>query len=142
MKMINTLLLALFTLCFVSYLGGYGIRVNRSPSLKNKVYLSFPASEPKLGQIVTFSHPKSKVTFAKVVAGKPGDVVQIEKGKVFINGDEKGCVLESFAPINNGVIPNEFYFLMGTHPDSFDSRYEEFGLISKKLIKERLWAIF
>lgn len=35
---------------------------------------------------------------------------------------------------NIETIPQNYYFIYGTHRDSFDSRYREFGLINKKEI--------
>lgn len=42
--------------------------------------------------------------------------------------------------IFNGVIPKDKFFVMGTHPRSFDSRY--WGFVDRKDIKGvSIWAI-
>lgn len=49
-----------------------------------------------------------------------------------------------FTPLTtkNMVIPKGYYFLHGQHHPSFDSRYKEFGLISKRQIIGKTYPIF
>lgn len=44
-------------------------------------------------------------------------------------------------PIKAGVIPQGKVFVVGDHERSFDSRYEELGLISEKVLQGRLLAL-
>ncbi|WP_325099558.1 S26 family signal peptidase [Campylobacter sp. TTU-622] len=52
--------------------------------------------------------------------------------------DKDGNKVEQF--IFNGVIPKDKFFVMGTHPRSFDSRY--WGFVDKKILKEFLYGQF
>lgn len=142
MKIVNCLTLSLLLLCALSYIQGYSLRYNRSDSLPQILYLATPADAIQLSQIVTFRLPASQVTFAKIVVGLPGDSIEVRNQKLFINGHDKGDVLEHLKPIKNGVIPEGFYFVMGKHPRSFDSRYADFGLIPQASIREKLCPIF
>ena len=90
----------------------------------------------------------SGVTFLKLAAGLPGDnVIQRQDGvsvghwtlqpKEF---SKKGMRLQAnrFA----GEIPTGHYFMVGTHKDSLDSRYEMVGLIPAHRIVGRAYEIF
>ena len=70
--------------------------------------------------------------FFKVVRGLPGDVVTVADRTVSVNGVVVGTAkaqafdrrpLEPIAPT---VIPPGHYYVQGTGPDSFDSRYRSF----------------
>ena len=121
---------------------GYGIRYNLSESLPNAFYISFPVANIKIGQIVTFTLSESPITFAKKVAGVPGDLIEIRDQKVFINGAEKGIIIDKYDPIEGGVISEGYFFMLGEHIKSFDSRYADFGLIPQEQIMELLCPIF
>ncbi|HEV2523950.1 MAG TPA: S26 family signal peptidase, partial [Gammaproteobacteria bacterium] len=45
-------------------------------------------------------------------------------------------------PIPPGIIPQGYLFVQGTHPDSFDSRYEAFGLIPVSRVLARAYPLF
>jgi conjugal transfer pilin signal peptidase TrbI len=119
-----------------------GIRFNNSESLPHRLYISTVSNRPEKGQIVAFQHPKTEITFAKMIAGLPGDLIEVKNEQLLINGMKVGAIMQPFKAIESKTIPNGFYFLIGEHPESFDSRYEEFGLIPEHQIKERLWPIF
>jgi len=87
-----------------------------------------------------FSNP---VYLIKIVACKEGDELKTENLAYYCNGKRiakamektpKGRQLPHFE--FNGVIPKGFYFVVGKHPMSFDSRY--LGLIHKSQIKARV----
>lgn len=140
----NTLIgfLSILALCMFLTNIGYGICYNTSASLNESLFLSIPIRIPVIGDIVAFTHSQSSITFAKRVVGMPGDVVEIKNKSIYINGFDKGKILEPFRAINEGIIPADFYFMLGNHPESFDSRYAEFGLVPIKLIKAKLCPIF
>lgn len=73
--------------------------------------------------------------FYKIVRGVPGDRVDVNDRVVAINGAPVGVAkthardgyrLEPIAPV---VIPAGHYYVQGTSPDSFDSRYRASGLV-------------
>jgi conjugal transfer pilin signal peptidase TrbI len=73
--------------------------------------------------------------FFKIVRGLPGDSVTVSGRQVAINGEDVGAAKTKaydrrpLAPIAPTVIPPRHYYVQGTSPDSFDSRYQESGLV-------------
>jgi conjugal transfer pilin signal peptidase TrbI len=73
--------------------------------------------------------------FFKIVRGLPGDTVTVSGRQVAINGEDVGVAKTKaydrrpLAPIAPTVIPPRYYYVQGTSPDSFDSRYQESGLV-------------
>ena len=73
--------------------------------------------------------------FFKIVRGVPGDRVTVDDRTVSINGEVVGIAkTHSFnrrplEPITDLVIPPGHYYVQGTSPDSFDSRYRASGLV-------------
>jgi conjugal transfer pilin signal peptidase TrbI len=143
MKVLNSFILFLLGLCAVCYWKGYGIRYNPSASLPYTFYLSIPLKHRiERGDIVDFQLGTGSNLLAKIVAGIPEDLIYITDNKVYVNENEIGEVLDFHQPITERIIPEGYYFMSGTHPESFDSRYAEFGLVSRNSIKERLWPIY
>lgn len=73
--------------------------------------------------------------FFKVLRGLPGDVVTVSGQTVWLNGQPVGEAKthafdgQPLHPIPAGVIPAGHFYVQGTGPDSFDSRYQESGLV-------------
>jgi conjugal transfer pilin signal peptidase TrbI len=73
--------------------------------------------------------------FFKIVRGLPGDRVSVEGRVVTINGQIVGEAKthaydrQALEPIHATVIPAGHYYVQGTSPDSFDSRYRSSGLV-------------
>lgn len=112
----------------------------------------------KRGDIVSISgHDTAYVqgkTLAKKLIGLPGDVIeQTPKGilvsqtypgfpevkipltpSLSLLGETKEG--KPLTPISEKLIPPGYVFVAGDHPRSFDSRYEEFGLVPM----ERIWG--
>lgn len=88
--------------------------------------------DPQRGDIIIFKFPDDESQkFIKRIIGLPGDLVQIEDGKVYINGSttslEEPYLKEEWTR-NTGpfefVVPEGCYFVMGDNRnDSLDSRY-------------------
>ncbi|MDE6017063.1 MAG: signal peptidase I [Acetatifactor sp.] len=76
--------------------------------------------------------------YIKRVIGLPGDILQIREGQVYVNGeklDDVVTVKMDYAGIaaDEIIIGAEEYFVLGDNRNnSYDSRYEEFGIINKK----------
>lgn len=73
--------------------------------------------------------------FFKQVRGLPGDRVTVEERAVAVNGEVVGVAKSQafdrrpLEPIAATVIPPGHYYVQGTGPDSFDSRYRSSGLV-------------
>jgi conjugal transfer pilin signal peptidase TrbI len=73
--------------------------------------------------------------FFKVVRGMPGDTISVIDRVVFINDEVVGVAKththdrRPLEPIVPAVIPAGHYYVQGTSPDSFDSRYQASGLV-------------
>jgi conjugal transfer pilin signal peptidase TrbI len=86
--------------------------------------------------------------FFKRVVGLPGDTVSVEGQNVFINATYVGFAKprtragEPLQPIAPGPIPPGRYYVQGTHPDSFDSRYRVNGLIGAEQIVGVVYAVW
>lgn len=73
--------------------------------------------------------------FFKRVRGMPGDVVTVSGQNVSVNGEPMGAAkaraldrqpLQPIAPV---VIPPGYLYVQGSSDDSFDSRYQDSGLV-------------
>jgi signal peptidase I len=91
------------------------------------------------GDVVVFWYPKDRTkSFIKRIIGMPGDLVEIRKGMVFINGkriDEPYLKPEfrDRQSYNAVIIPDEKYFVLGDHRNSSnDSR--SWGFVDKSMI--------
>jgi conjugal transfer pilin signal peptidase TrbI len=124
------------------------LRWNRTNSLPNTVFLGIKKT-PQKGDTVLLDHPLFVAPLAKIIVGTEGDEVVIEHGRVRVNGEDRGEVLEKspssgrpLASIRSCSIPKGFVFVWAPHPHSFDSRYQEMGLIPVESIREVLWSLF
>lgn len=114
----------------------------------NTVFLGIKKT-PQKGDTVLLDHPLFVAPLAKIIVGTEGDEVVIEHGRVSVNGEDRGEVLEKspssgkpLASIRSCSIPKGFVFVWAPHPHSFDSRYQEMGLIPVESIREVLWSLF
>jgi len=90
---------------------------------------------PKRGQIVVFKYPLDpKRDFIKRVIGLPGEVVSMEEGVVYIDGEPlaepyvKNHDSFNMKPVK---VPENAYFVMGDNrPNSQDSRF--WGFVPKE----------
>lgn len=127
---------------------GIGIRKNVSDSLPFSFFLSTRLKEIQPRMYVALEHPKSSLLIAKQVIGLPGDCMTIRNQILYINDVSYGSIREKtrsgrpIEAIQDRIIPEGYVFVYAPHPDSYDSRYAEFGLVAKEQLKERLWPLF
>lgn len=139
--------LAIFVPCYLKT-DSFCFIKDRSNSLPYHFYLGFKG-RPKRMDYVLLKHNKFSYPLIKRIMGQEGDEIAFEKDIVFVNGISIGRVLEkspfSGQKISSCIlkkVPEGHVFVCGSHEYSFDSRYEEFGMIPIKNLKAVLWPIF
>lgn len=141
-KILTRICIAFAILCLgIGYfLSNYLIIINVTESLPNFAFIVHKGQKPQYyGQIIAFKvNPKNyygEVNFIKKLAGLPNDVVTVQNRFFYINGKfiayakEKAKNNRVLALGASGKIPAHKYFLFSEHPDSYDSRYEDIGLV-------------
>ncbi len=120
--------------------------ISTSPSLDHRIFfLTREKDSIKIGDYLVFIHKDMRFIhkgldqkndrLVKKVGCGPGNILSVDAERVFTCGqrelgkaleaDSKGRPLPVFSFI--GVVPESSYFMVGTNPRSFDSRY--FGFI-------------
>ncbi len=112
-----------------------------SPSVPYSVCLLVYNLKPQKGDLCAFKFKDRR--FIKYILGKAGDRISNIQGTIYIGSNKVGKVrnVNNLTPINEGIIPDGYMFVAGTHPDSFDSRYKEFGLIRKANLEGKVYGI-
>lgn len=129
---------------FIAWYQGYTLHQNVGQSLSYTFSLGKPFHEVKRGMYVYFSHSRFSGMLTKKVLGVPGDKIVVSQGVVSVGGQNLELVNseKNLCPIQDTSIPEGFVFVAGTHPESCDSRYQEFGLIPISSIEEEVCPIF
>ena len=121
-----------------------GYAKNITESMPEKHFLIRFSKNVKRGDYITFVAPNGSyyqgLNITKKVVGVSGDVITTQSNNVYVNGkfiantknkSKNGIPLTI---IKSGVIPKEHYFVWVKHKDSYDSRYQDIGLVNKKQI--------
>ena len=146
----------LFSVLFI--VGLYvSIKVNllivHSGSLSYRVMILVKDSSYKKGDYATIEHHRPRyleedLRLTKKVVGLPGDRIRIVKNKIYVNNHLIGDLRrvnrngQKLTPLQQPFIPEGYVFLQGDHAGSYDSRYQEFGLVRKEHIVGRTWPLF
>lgn len=136
--------------CLLSFGLGYRVLINTTHSLPHTFYLTNPTQKVlKRGDYIAFTHPLSEGLIVKQVKGVAGDTLVKTPGFVRIDGVPGAFQLRDkrsngtpLTPISADVIAEGTVFVAGSHPDSFDSRYLEFGLIPLAQVRGQVWPLF
>ncbi len=135
----------------------YGTHIpNEIPFLNIKLFddIVFFTKVPERGDIIVFKYPKDETRdFIKRVIGLPGDLLEVQQQKVFINGkpyedtharhteppsDSALVPRDDFGPI---LVPEGHVFVMGDNREnSQDSRY--WGYLNVKKIRGKALMIY
>ena len=106
--------------------------------------VSYNLAEVQRGDVVVLRYPRNPaVDFVKRIVGLPGDLIEMHRGTLFVNGepcDEYGCIpdRQELAALE---VPDGHYFVLGDNrPISCDSR--DFGLVAQELLKGRVRVRF
>jgi len=102
------------------------------------------------GQYVTVkapADPSSGDEYVKLVAGVPGDTVEVIGRDIYVAGIYRGRAKEvsltgrDLEVIEGGVIPEGYIYIFAPHVDSYDSRYSEIGFVRFNLVTGAAKAI-
>ena len=127
----------------------YEIVINRSESLPIHAVLIQKGRLPaKPDQIFVFklqnnpAYNFAEVNFIKLVAGFAGDKIEVVNQDFYIThkfthkfigtAKTQGLKGETLNPLSSQTIPQHKFFAYTPHPDSYDSRYQQIGLIDEK----------
>jgi conjugal transfer pilin signal peptidase TrbI len=145
------LVILLFVACLIS-LPHLDLRIlySKTKSLRYSWFLETPNRSQLLekGDYISLYHELSPIILAKQVYGIPGDRIAVEDGVLLINDYPVCHILQrsksgiEYTPLAVQAIPNGHYLVLGHHEESYDSRYQEFGLISEDQVEGRLWPLF
>lgn len=99
-------------------------------------------SKPKRGDVIVVHIDNKRLgPLAKRIIGLPGEKIQIKGGKVYVNDKQLAKKYISKYIEDGGIakkpiiLGKEDYFVLGDNIDnSYDSRYKDFGQISRKNI--------
>ncbi|GAC1430805.1 MAG: signal peptidase I [Acidobacteriaceae bacterium] len=101
--------------------------------------LAYRVGDIQHGDVVVFQYPRDHTkSYIKRVIALPGDVLRIDHGRVYVNGQrlKETYVPERFSDDRSQpemTLPSNRYFLMGDHRSiSSDSR--DFGPVERELI--------
>ncbi|RCW50211.1 signal peptidase I [Paenibacillus prosopidis] len=110
---------------------------------------SYLFHEPRHGDIVIINGPESDVRLVKRVIALPGDVIDINNGEVFLNGERleepyvKGQTFEGVVEVPFTLGAEQFFVMGDNREHSLDSR--ALGPIAKPSIEGRavfrIWPI-
>lgn len=109
--------------------------------LVNKVV--YRLHPPQRGDIIVFRSPVPPPPIViKRVIGKPGDTIEINAGKVYINGHllEEPYIMEapsySYGP---ETVPTDHYFLLGDNRNESGDSHDLFGPVPEENIIGKAW---
>jgi len=147
---------ALAGVAFHFFQANYGIGYNSTPSLPFKLFLIHYNEPVNNGDYIVFHwhggepYPDGYL-FTKRVVGTAGDTV-LRRGREFrVNGqqfhaNEYGITGRELYPVDlpegESIIPEQRYWVAGTHTFSLDSRYGLLGLVKQQDFVGRAYPIF
>jgi conjugal transfer pilin signal peptidase TrbI len=136
------------------YLLGYKILISKTKSLPYTVILLTPAKKYDTGTMVTFKYTfknyfnySQGTNFTKIIGCSQGETIERKNDNFYCNNhflgtairkDGTGKIIESV--YLNEVIPKGKFFMIGTNPKSYDSKY--FGYVDEKEILGVSYGIF
>lgn len=118
-------------------------------SLPYRTFLLLKQISPQKGMYTCIDSPWYGGTVIKKIVGIAGDTLSYDQeGNLWVGNQLKigkpkkksqdGRIL---TPLQPGIIPKGKVFVAGSHERSFDSRYEELGLIPEHVLRGRVIAL-
>ena len=113
-----------------------------------RVPVLLASADFKHGDKVEFPLPvETAFTSVKVIHGLGGQTITTQGQDVFLDGYYVAAAKthslrgRPLAITKGGVIPDGMAFVLGSHRDSYDSRYEDIGLIPLASIISKVYAL-
>jgi signal peptidase I len=112
-----------------------------SPSVQYKWCIHLLNLKPKKGGLCVFE--RNGKTMVKYLIGMQGDKIKNMKDIIYVNENIVGRARRTkyLTPASTHFIPEGYAFVAGNHENSFDSRYEEYGLVDLKDIRGKAIGI-
>ena len=142
------LLVGLFSACSLQPVAVEGTEMKTAFNDGDKILVDAKLDGLKRGDVIIFLYPKDRSkSYFKRIIGLPGEVVEIQAGKTFINGQvlDEPYVDETYNQTKSHFSPRKVpeyqYFVMGDNRDnSSDSRY--WGTVDKELITGKYYMTY
>ena len=137
--------------CFLLTCGGFKILtdhvhilVNNTDSLPIKTFIHLPHHPPKKGEYTLINSAWYRGRLIKKIVAEAGErIFYDEQGHLWAGSVKIGGLHQlskdgkELTPLAEQVIPEDHVFVHAPHPRSFDSRYEQLGLIHKNALQGR-----
>lgn len=127
------------------------IHFNRTDSAPHQAFICMDFLRVGLGDYASIEGHQAEyfsgLHYTKKVVGLAGDVIEIKDGQMYVGGRLIGSLLAQttqclkLTPVKTYKVPDGSVFVVGDHSRSFDSRYQEFGLVQAAHIKGRCFGI-
>ena len=108
--------------------------------------ISYRFRDPQRFDIIVFDQKGTGEDLIKRIIGLPGETVQIEDGKILIDGEELKDIKNLDPPENAGLASSPInlsvgeYFVLGDNrQESIDSRYEQVGIVTSTRITGKMF---
>ena len=122
----------LFVINASASLPNWAFWVDRSGRSERGSHVAFL---PRSNSVVTAHFGAKPPMFVKLVYGVAGDRVSRKGRRIFLNDRAVGLAKPvsrkgiALTPVSAGIVPDACFYVGTPHPDSFDSRYAEIGLV-------------
>lgn len=148
----NIIAYLLLILCYFLFAQNYKIAINNDVSLPGTFFLIHYGERPQINDLVAFKQNAKYVPashkLVKILSGKAGDSIVVKDRDVYLNGTYVGHAKNTtrkgfpLTPVADSVVPPGKFYVVGTHKDSYDSRYSEFGFLDVSAIEGKVYALF
>jgi signal peptidase I len=126
------------------------VGTSMSPNLHNSQYLivdkiSYRLGEPQRGDVIVFEPPnRPGEDYVKRVIGRPGELVEIKNGQVFINSDpldEPYVVYAASYSMSPRRVGSDELFVLGDNRNS-SSDSHNWGMLSQEKVVGKAWVSY